>query len=120
MDGFAVFSGTNTYSHANFSEMLCDFGLIGFILFYATLLVPAVLAIMSKKKEKYFIVSALVAFLLEGFFSVYFYSKVAYVLFAICYFLISDISFNECIRTKKLDYYQKNKLVYYDYCEIDI
>lgn len=120
MDGFAVFSGTRTYTHANFSEVLCDFGLPGFILFYSALLIPAVMSILSKKKEKYFVVTAIVAFFLEGFFSVYFYSKVTFVLLAICYYVINDVSFTQCIKERKTEYFKKNKLVYYDYCEIDI
>ncbi len=120
MDGFAVFSGTKTYTHANFSEVLCDFGLPGFILFYSALLIPAVMSILSKKKEKYFVITAIVAFFLEGFFSVHYYSKVTFVLLAICYYVINDVSFTKCMKERKTEYFKKNKLIYYDYCEIDI
>ena len=119
-NGFAVFSGTHTYTHGNFSEIFCDFGLIGFVLFYSIFLVPAVLIMLSKRKERYFVVTAITVFLLEGFLTVYYYSKVTYVLLAICYFAIKDLSFNDCLLNNKKEYFKKSKLVYSEYYQVNI
>lgn len=119
-NGFSVFSGTHTYTHGNFSEVLCDFGLSGFILFYLSLLIPAVLSILSKKKERFFVVTAVSVFLIEGFLTVYYYSKVTFVLLAICYFVINNDTFSECIRKHKKKHYEKHKLIYSGIYELEI
>lgn len=119
-NGFSVFSGTHTYTHGNFSEVLCDFGLSGFVLFYLVLLIPAVLSVLSRKKERYFVVTAIAVFLIEGFLSVYYYSKVTFVLLAICYFVVNKDSFSEYIQKHKKNYYAKHKLIYSDVYELEI
>ncbi len=119
-NGFAVFSGTHTYTHGNFSEVLCDFGLTGFVLFYLSLLIPAVLSVLSRKKERFFVVTAISVFLIEGFLSVYYYNKVTFVLLAICYYVVNQDSFSEYIRKHKSNYYAKHKIIYSDYYELEI
>lgn len=120
VNGFSIFSGTHTYTHGNFSEVLCDFGLGGFILFYLTLLIPAVLAILARKKERFFIITAVAIFLIEGFLSVYCSSKVTFVLLAICYYIVNKDGFAEYLQIRKREYYKKNKLIYSENYEIDI
>lgn len=77
--GFAVFSGVGTYSHANYSEMLCNFGLLGFVLFYVPIVLP--LFFINKNKQNVrFLSVALSAFLIvSSFMEVFYYDKIIYV-----------------------------------------
>lgn len=119
-NGFSVFSGTHTYTHGNFSEVLCDFGLTGFVFFYAALIIPAIVLAFSNKKEKFFIITVTSVFLLEGFLSVYYYSKVTYVLLAISYLAIKDVSFKECLEKHKRERFKKSKTESYDFYQVNI
>ena len=121
-NGFAVFSGTHTYTHGNFSEVLCDFGLPGFILFYSVFLIPAIILTLSHKKEKFFVLTTTAVFLLEGFLSVYYYSKVTYVLLAINFFAIKDLTFKDVLALHNFTWtwVRKKKVIDYDFYQVNI
>ena len=119
-NGFNAFSGTHTYTHGNFSEVLCDFGLIGFLLYYSAFIVPLVLSFLSNKKERFFVITVIFVLLIDGFLSVYYYDKTTFVLLAVCYYSIKDLSLDDCLLSKKRQYFNKNNYVYCDYCQIDI
>jgi hypothetical protein len=88
--GFAYASGVMTYTHGNFSEMLCDFGLIGFILFYCFNLAPAFISLFTKKPNKEFVIAISFVMLIDGFLSVYYYDKCTYVIMAMCYYFLDN------------------------------
>lgn len=88
--GFAIASGVNTYTHGNFTEVLCDFGIVGFLLFYCFNIGPAFISIFSKKEDREYIISILLVMLINGFLSVYYYDKSTYVIMAFCYYLLDN------------------------------
>ena len=88
--GFAAASGVNTYTHGNFSEVLCDFGVIGFIAFYLLLIIPLLFAFNMKREEKYFVFTMIIVMLVNGFMTVFYYDKSTYIIFALIYFAISE------------------------------
>lgn len=103
--GFAYASGVMTYTHGNFTEMLCDFGIVGFSLFYCFNLAPALFIILSNKKEKAYVFTILVVFLLSGLLTVYYYDKCTYVIMALCYYLLDNA---KPIFGVKNNYYEVN------------
>ena len=88
--GFAYASGVMTYTHGNFTEMLCDFGLIGFTLFYCFNIGPGFIALFTKKPNKEYIVTICAVMLLNGLLSVYYYDKCTYVIMALCYYFLDN------------------------------
>lgn len=79
--GFASASSFGTYSHNSITEMLCDFGVVGFAIFYTPIVL--LLANLDKTRSKdnlYYIsvtISIIVAFLLAGsFFFVLYQDKI--------------------------------------------
>ena len=86
--GFATFSGVGTYAHSNFSEVLCDFGVIGFLLFYAPLVVLLFKCLTNKKIDNVFVISFILFYFIAGFSSVYYYKKIYYLILALLYYLV--------------------------------
>lgn len=75
LNGFAVYSGTGTYSHANIAELLCNVGLLGLLLYYSVFFV-ALYDVINKKMEYRPIVIFLLVFLISReFLSVAYTSK---------------------------------------------
>ena len=82
LNGFAVFSGTGTYSHANIAELLCDIGIVG-LLFYYSVYIVAFYDIINKKMKYSSLVIILLAFLISReFLSVSYTSKFNAFIFA--------------------------------------
>lgn len=111
--GFAIASGVNTYTHGNFTEMLCDFGLVGFLLFYIFNLGPAFISCFSKKPDREYVITILIVLLINGFLSVYYYDKCTYVVMAFCYYLLDNAK--PSIKRKRIVHVHKM-----DYCEEEI
>ena len=86
VNGFYIFSGVGTYAHSNYSEVLCDFGIIGFILFYLPLIVLLIRSIKNKKIEKPLIVSFFIYYFLISFTNVLYYKKAYYLVIALLYY----------------------------------
>lgn len=112
--GFAYASGVMTYTHGNFTEMLCDFGLIGFILFYCFNLAPAFISLFSKKQNKEFVIAISFVMLIDGFLSVYYYDKCTYVIMAMCYYFLDNAK--PAFKSLK----RKEKLALVEECEVTI
>lgn len=73
-DGFRASGGFKTYSHSSVSELLCSFGVVGFVLFY----VPFVLPLIKKKKGNYsylYFVLFIVLMIVTSILSVTYYAK---------------------------------------------
>ncbi len=109
--GFALASGVRTYTHGNFTEMLCDFGIIGFLLFYCFNIGPAFISIFSKKKDREYVITILIVMLINGFLSVYYYDKCTYVIMAFCYYLLDN---------EKPQILSKRKVVIKNYYEVTV
>lgn len=86
--GFGIVSGIETYSHSNFAETLCDFGLVGFVLFYTPLVILLCTALFSKKIDKVFVVSFVIYYLIASFSNVIYYKKIYYLILALLYYLV--------------------------------
>lgn len=80
-NGFALNGPYHTYSHSTISEILCDFGLFGFISF----LFPIIMCIFAKKNEKFDILKImLIVFILATYmFAVAYGSKSYHISLAI-------------------------------------
>lgn len=89
--GFAKYSGIGTYTHGTFSEVFCDYGLIGLLLFYIFIVLPFILMFYSKKQDKYIIIPLFLLFIVKSFLGVFITDKDSYIIFALCYFLVNDV-----------------------------
>ena len=89
-EGFSIYSGIGTYSHSNFSEVLCNFGIVGFVLFYLCYLVPFFYCFNGKQKDRFVVFVFVIYFLFKGFFGVSYYYKESYLIIALCMYLTKD------------------------------
>lgn len=114
-EGFSFYSGIGTYSHNTYSEIICNFGLLGCLIFFFSLLYPLVLAIKSKDRSINIIYAIVSFYLVKGFFGVYFASKDAYIMIALLLYLTKDIKLGEYVGfTIRQTPNSKN------YCEVNI
>lgn len=100
--GFSVASGINTYSHNNFTELLCNFGLFGFISFhfiyvYLILKLKPKMVIKNETVALYFI---LLFYFVILFGAIEYYSKIIYICFALCLYL--NYENENIIKTKQI------------------
>ncbi len=98
VEGFSIVSGVGTYSHSNFAEVICNFGLLGFILFYTPMIIFIVRAILSKRVDKAFIITFVTYYLIVGFANVIYYKKIYYLILAFMFYL----AFIESVEYKKV------------------
>ncbi len=89
-EGFSVFSGIGTYTHSNFAEVLCNFGLIGFVLFYSCYIIPFLYCFNGRKKDKYIVFVYFAYFFIKGFLGVSYYYKESFIIIALCMYLTND------------------------------
>lgn len=94
-DGFSLYSGIGTYSHNTYSEIFCNFGIVGASLFFFTFIYSLLLAFRSKKRSTNFVIVGVVFYLIKGFFGVYFSSKDAYLMIALIMFLTKDVKLGQ-------------------------
>lgn len=87
--GFSIYSGVGTYAHNNFAEIMCNFGIIGFILFNLCYFVPVLLC-KGKRRDLIMVVLLFVVYFSRSLFGVIYYTKEAYLLFAILFFVSKD------------------------------
>lgn len=88
--GFAIYSGIGTYSHNNFAEIMCNFGMVGFIVFNLCYIIPLIRSIKSKSEEIVMVPILFFVFFSRSFFGVIYYSKEAYLVLALLYYLTKD------------------------------
>ena len=86
-NGFPIISGVGTYSHSNFSEVLCNFGLIGFILFYSPLFICLFKSLSLKNNEKIFVITFFVYYFIASFTNVIYYKKMYYLVLSLIFYL---------------------------------
>ncbi len=101
VNGFSIYSGVGTYAHNNFAEVLCDFGLIGLVLFNACLLIPFILSFKPKDKYLYLVSILFFVYFIRSFFGVVYYSKETYLVLALLFFLTKDCKLPEFKRAIK-------------------
>ena len=94
--GFSIFSGVGTFTHSNFTEVLCDFGIIGLFLFYTPYVIFVSRCYKTKNRHLPFVIVLVVSFAILSFSMVYFYNKFYYIVLSVCYF----ISYNEELMVK--------------------
>lgn len=87
VDGFMTFSGINSYTHSNYSEVWCDFGIIGFVLFYLPLIMVFVRCIRTKNKNISFVAPFVLYYLLVSFSNVFYYNKLYYFVLSFMFYL---------------------------------
>ena len=105
-NGFSVVSGVGTYTHSNFSEVICDFGLIGLLLFYLPIFLCTFRCIANKNVNSFFVFGFLTYYLVVSFSNVFYYNKNYYILLALIYYLSFDY--------KSVSIPVKNIMVVYD------
>ena len=95
-EGFSIYSGIGTYSHNTYSEIVCNFGILGGLLFFFAILYPFVLTIRSKDRTIGAVIVIVFFYLSKGFFGVYYASKDAYIMLALIFCFTKEIKFSEC------------------------
>lgn len=90
-EGFSIYSAIGTYSHNTYSELVCNFGILGAIIFYLALIYPLILVIRKRDRSLNIVIILISFYLVKGFFGVYFSSKDAYMIIALCFYLTKDI-----------------------------
>lgn len=88
VDGFSIVSGMGTYAHSNFAETICDFGLLGSILFYLPLFIFFFRTITNKKIDKCFVITFFIYFIIVSFSNVIYYKKMYYLMIAFLFYLV--------------------------------
>ena len=94
-DGFTYHSGVGTYTHNNFAEVLCDFGIPGFMFFYFIIIYPFILYHVSKKEYKTIVIPLTFYYLIKSMFGVFYNYKDFYLLIAVCYYVVDDVKFSD-------------------------
>lgn len=89
-DGFAIFSGVGTYAHNNYAEVICNFGLIGLILYYGCFVIPLLQTYKKEDEERFMVILMFSMFLVRSLFGVVYYTKEGYLIIALCFFLTKD------------------------------
>ncbi len=117
VEGFSIYSGIGTYAHNNYAEVMCNFGILGLVIFYSAVLYPFFLAIRSKDKTKYIVIIIITFYLVKGFFGVYYSSKDAYMMLALCFCLVKDIRLGNF---KEFNFKIKREDVTNSYFEVSI
>ena len=92
VEGFSIYSGVGTYAHNNFAEVICNFGLIGFLLFNACYIIPVFLSFRNRDEYTNLVPILFSIFFFRSFFGVTYYSKEAYMVIALLMFLVKDIN----------------------------
>lgn len=108
-EGFSIYSGIGTYSHSNFSEVLCNFGIVGFVLFYSCYLIPFLHCFGGKEKDRFVVAVFVIYYLFKGFFGVSYYYKESYLVIALCMYLTKDSSVTSLFKRHAAvanDYYE--------------
>lgn len=92
-DNFAVASGMGTYAHNNFTEMLVDFGLVGFLLYYAMYIISY--KRLKKNRDNYaiFLFVLLMVRTAMEIAMVTYYDKLHWILLA--FFMIDPANFEQ-------------------------
>lgn len=106
VNGFSYASYLGTYSHNNFAEIMCNFGVFGFIAYYLMYLIPSFRSIFFKDVDINFIFVLALIYIMRGFFGVTYYSKDSYLVLAICFYFTNEYKFD--LRSKLAK--QKNQL----------
>ena len=110
--GFPVFSGTGTYAHNNYAEVICDFGIIGSILFYFPLGICLFKFFSSKNRNSIIIVSFVSYYILASFFNVFYYNKVYYMVISILFYLTFIDGENEPFYKQRIKDLKRITVVY--------
>lgn len=85
-DNYRVVSGSGTYSHNNFVEILVDFGLVGFFVYYLMFIVGAKNLKRDTKESSVFLFIVLISRLVLDFAKVSYFDKLMWIYFS--FFLI--------------------------------
>lgn len=88
--GFGSYSGVGTYTHSNFSELWCDFGLPGFVLFHLPWLICLIFAIKNKSNGKPLVFMIITYYIVISFSNVFYYTKFYFLNLGIMYNLAFD------------------------------
>ena len=94
--GFGDFSGVGTYAHANYIEIICDYGLIGFVIYYGMIISLLRSSLVQKNKDIKIVTVFSIFLLFESFMSVFYYTKQTFLLLGFMFYLINSF------KTKKV------------------
>ena len=81
--GFGIYSGVGTYTHSNISEVFCNFGIIGLLLFYSPLLVCLIYSLIRKRFNLSLVIPFFFYYMLISFSNVFYYNKTYYLMIAL-------------------------------------
>ena len=83
LNGFAIYSGVGTYSHANITETLCNTGIIGLLIYYSVFFIAVYDVTNKKMKYAPLVITFLVFLVCREFLSVSYTSKFNAFVFAL-------------------------------------
>lgn len=100
--GFGIYSGVAAYTHSNISEVYCNFGIIGTLLFYSPLIVCLVKSIIEKRINLSLVIPFFIYYVLVSFSNVFYYNKTYYIMIAlITYCCFEEEKVRSVYKTKK-------------------
>lgn len=88
VNGFSIVSGIDTYAHSNYAEVLCDFGIIGLLLFYTPLFVFFIKCFTDKKVDKSLVIPFVIYYVIVSISNVIFYKKIYFLILAFLFYLV--------------------------------
>lgn len=100
--GFGIYSGVAAYTHSNISEVFCNFGVIGTILFYLPLFVCLIKSIIEKRINLSLTIPFFIYYILVSFSNVFYYNKTYYLMVAlITYCCFEEDKVRSIFKSKK-------------------
>lgn len=91
-DGFSIYSGVGTYTHGNFAECLCNFGLLGTFSFYGAIILPFIYSLRKKDNFKYIIFTLTIYYLIGSGLMVFLVEKSFYVILSLAFYSINGFN----------------------------
>ena len=91
--GFELVTQIGTYSHNNYSEIICNFGIIGFFSYYFPFILLIVLSLKSKDQNIKIVFPLAIIYLVRNMFGVTYYSKDTWLVLALCFYFTCDTGF---------------------------
>lgn len=92
--GFSFISEMPTYTHGNFSELLCNFGIVGLFLYYFPYILASIYVFKTRNVESKLLALLIVFVLLKTVLTVDYYDKLSFTITALVFFCLKNQNFD--------------------------